>query len=526
MTIRISGKFLGKKKPVIKAPPPSKCFKKQKTACVVGQKRKDTGQKKQIMNISEYLDKKRKASPQLQKAPNGTSKPRAKKSHPKGVTLQNCQQKSKLESFKSPTKRSQERSNRPRRRIEIIKSPPIKKKFTNWLRKEETSGKWVRQVESPNNLVTSGFRAGPRRIYMNSPPHSKLGESSRSQTPLKYSLKTTIAVSSNTGVKNAGALKKARSQVAQSKCSVSPNPARKRQSRVTLSRLKKSLLLQKKDDHPLYGSCLEQSSHKLEQFRSCQNNRNMEQRRKVDSVGPAKRGNGPQGEFKNKPSRVHKSPLVREPEMRISQCVGSPPNYASGSSRVVKQPFKKSKTQNYGREASGRSHRKVIKYSLKDFNSSEHQFKKRRNQMKSVEVVPRTKNPNKSTRQTPFQKWPSWKNRTAKPAPKNEGKYATKPSSTRPTLRLEPVHFKSTPTLKREFDINSADSFGPDPLTSFENGAHLDPLELFTQLSPEIILCNEEQFFDEPVLTKSVFQLEFPYELLQPGPAQFWSIGS
>lgn len=436
MMSRISRRVPTNKKTTPRPQAPSKCFKKQKTACVIGSKKKEPEAGKQIMNISEYLDQKRKASPQLQKAPQARSKFRSKKPQTKGVPVPNISQRPKPASKKMSSRRSLERTKNPRRRIEIIKSPPIKKKYTNWLRQEEISGKWVRQAESPANLVTSGLRMGPRRVYLRSPPPSKLGESSRSQTPLE----ATIRMYSNIALQKSKVLKKARSQVTQPKKSVHPAPAKKRQSRVTLSRLKKSLLLQKKDDHPLYGSGfdtgLEQSSHNLEQYRSCQNHRQTKLGHEAGSMRPARRVNGPRGQSTNVSRRLHKPLLMHEPEMTMSQHVGSPPNLVSGSSRIVKPLLKKSKTQNYGRDPCTRSQRKVIKYSLKDFNSSEHQLKKRRNQMKSVEIISRAKKPNKPVRQAPFQKWPSWKNKANKLTPQIETESANK----RPDPALEKPH--------------------------------------------------------------------------------------
>lgn len=381
---------------------PQKSFKKQKTACIIGQapRKRNVTPQKQIMNISEFLDQKRGQSPQPRRAPQAKARSRlkTKRSEPKRSHQRKENFSGKRASGKGAGKRSGERGRRPGRRIEIIRSPPIKKKVTNWLRREERSGKWVRQAQSPDSSFAPGIRPVTHKIILNSPP-PRLTALSRPQTPLKHSLKATIRATSKTGAPRGTGPKKGRSQVTRPKSSVSPQPTRKRESQVTLSRLKKNLLTQKKDGDSLYGSVLdrtlEKPSYNLSQYRSCQH------------YQPVELGDGSLKRAARKENgRAHRSP---EPQVGSSQLMGYAPSRTGAAPQALKCSLKKSKTQNYSRNAEAQAHRKVIKYSLKEIHSSEQQFSRHKQHMKSVEVAPR------ALRGAPFQKWPSWKHKVRAP---------------------------------------------------------------------------------------------------------------
>jgi hypothetical protein len=95
--------------------------------------------------------------------------------------------------------------------------------------------------------------------------------------------------------------------------------------------------------------------------------------------------------------------------MTFSQYVCSPPKLLESKSKEIKFPLKKSQTYNYEHQKMQPKNRKVIKYSLKAFNSPETQTRERKNHMKSVEIVSRVKKLHKSVyKNESIQNWPSW----------------------------------------------------------------------------------------------------------------------
>ena len=100
--------------------------------------------------------------------------------------------------------------------------------------------------------------------------------------------------------------------------------------------------------------------------------------------------------------------------MSTSQYIGSPVNLLESSYQRSKYPLKKSKTYNYEPiKRASKVQKKVIKYSLKQVNSSANQIRERKNHMRSVEIVTRVKKPSKTVYKNDFiQKWPSWNNKS------------------------------------------------------------------------------------------------------------------
>jgi hypothetical protein len=230
--------------------------------------------KKKIMNISEFLEKKRKFSPQIIKS--SKNNPKSQISVKKIVQNQKNRKKIKKSSQNRQKLISVEKPKKPNRRIEVIRSPPIKKKFINWLRKEESSGKWIRQAESPLKQLpdyAKGYNiiqnVSPQRHQINSP---------KSQISLKHSLKATIRTPSKTTLLRPKIINKSRSQIPNKNYSISPKPTKTRRSKRKYIQSKKNLFFEKADE-TLYGSVYDNKPEKpyeLDQFRSCQNHRQID----------------------------------------------------------------------------------------------------------------------------------------------------------------------------------------------------------------------------------------------------------
>ena len=258
--------------------PSFKSFKKQKTACLVSNSSSYTASKK-IMNISEFLDKKNKLNSQLLKNSKNAFQcsNKTSKSNSKNTQYQKNRRKTKKKSQKRRKMISVDKQNKPSRRIEIIRSPPIKKKFVNWLRKEESSGKWIRQAESPIKQI-SEYCKMYNNLIPNVSPYRNSINSPASQMSLKHSLKTTIRTPSKTPIFRPKIINKSRSQVPNKNYSISPRPNKTRRSKQKFIKSKKNLFFEK-DVDTIYQSVYDNKSDiqvDLSQFRSYQNHRTID----------------------------------------------------------------------------------------------------------------------------------------------------------------------------------------------------------------------------------------------------------
>jgi hypothetical protein len=162
----------------------------------------------------------------------------------------------------------------PSRRIEIIRSPPIKKKFINWLRKEESSGKWVREVESPITPISQyskTFKNPISKVHQN----QNFINSPNSQISLKHSLKATIKTPSKTRLFQPTIISKSQSQAPSKHYSISPKPNKTKRSSRKYIKSKRNIP-SNKNSEILYGSVYDNKSetpNNLNQFRSCQDHR-------------------------------------------------------------------------------------------------------------------------------------------------------------------------------------------------------------------------------------------------------------
>ena len=253
--------------------PTIRSFKKLKNGNMVIQQqfKSHTSTKKKIMNISEFLDRKKRVSPQIAKKLDGKLK------SPKNLKIRvtrevNRQsQRAKKSVKKEKQENSMEKVRKPKKRVEIVRSPPIKKKFINWLRKEESSGKWVRQIESPSRQMKTQYTSIPSKIrQVKSPPP----ESPKSQVCIKHSLKATIRTPSKSPQPKI--VKKTRSHLSYHNASVSPQPIRSKVRQI-YSNMKKKHMLKSVGDPLLNDSMLSHAVSKpeydLANFRSCQNHR-------------------------------------------------------------------------------------------------------------------------------------------------------------------------------------------------------------------------------------------------------------
>ena len=115
------------------------------------------------------------------------------------------------------------------RRVHIVNSPPVKKKITNWLRQEESSGHWVKQTDS----------CLPRPVLKKLDNNSQL---SRARSPkfdssIQHVLKATIRTPSRSPHLKTRVIKKVRSPTpATSKSPLKQMPSPTRNSKPKLRR--------------------------------------------------------------------------------------------------------------------------------------------------------------------------------------------------------------------------------------------------------------------------------------------------
>ena len=241
---------------------------KSKINLAPSQTKKFETSSKQIMNISEFLDRKRKLTPQ-----------KRKKSNLKHIS----QKVFKNQNKKAHTRKSQNRKTiyqqkkhkTQKKRIEIIRSPPIKKKLINWLTKESSSGKWLRQATSPFQQMNPNFASlqkpnpfthSTQTVFMGSP---------KSQISLKHSLKATIKTPYGTPNLKPRILSKTRSPISHYQLSVSPKPGKSSNSKLAISKFKQKISAKKYYQNYLHDSAFQEKQEKpfegLSHFRSCQN---------------------------------------------------------------------------------------------------------------------------------------------------------------------------------------------------------------------------------------------------------------